>query len=202
MICLGVTSAVLLFAGCQMLPEPRADATRNYVLSGPVAAEGVSAKVSGRYQIGLRAIEIPGYLHNRRDMAVRTAANEVRFDEFARWAESLESGVGRVLKQRLLAAEGVGGVSTPPFSTDLKRDYDLVVRIQSCEGAVVEGHTVVRFVASYDVIAAGAGGQTILRRTFSAPEQTWNGRDFGALAGLLSEAVARLGDDIVANLPK
>lgn len=199
---LPVASAVaLLFSGCQVLPNSSSDPTRNYVLSSPAGTD-VAQKPLGKLQLGLRSIEVPGYLHNHRDMAVRTAANEIRYDEFSRWAESLEEGLGRVLRQRLLAADGVAGVSSFPFATDVKRDYDLVIRIQNCEGAVSDGHPVARFSASYDVLAAGSGGQVLVRRTFVAAELPWNGTDYGALAGLLSEAAARLGEDMVANLPK
>jgi len=195
--------ALSLLVGCQVLPEARVDPTRNFVLSGPTPTDPAVAKPVGKYQVGIRSIEIAGYLHNHRDMAVRTGANEIRFEEFNRWAEPLEIGINRVLKQRLLSADSIGGVMNYPFATDLKRDYDLVVRVLNCEGAVTaDGRNVARFVAAYDIVAAGAGGQVLVRRTFTAPEQGWSGADFGALAGALSEAVARLAEDIAANLPK
>lgn len=198
-----VASAWVFFlAGCQVLPNSSSDPARNYVLGGAVPASA-TVKPAGKLQLGLRSVELPGYLHNHRDMAVRTAANEIRYDEFSRWAESLEDGVARVLKQRLAGAEGVAGVSSFPFAADVSRDYDLVIRIQNCEGALGEdGRPVARLVATYDVIAAGAGGQVVVRRTFVAPDLPWNGRDFGALAGLLTEQLGKLGDDLVANLPK
>lgn len=200
----GLLGVVLsLFAGCQVLPEAKVDPTRNFVLSSPATAELAATQPVGKYQVGIRSIEIAGYLRNHRDIAVRTGANEIRFEEYSRWAEPLESGINRVLKQHLLSAEAVGGVMNYPFASDLKRDYDLVIRVQSCEGAVTaDGRNVARLAAAYDIIAAGAGGQVVVRRTFTAPEQGWNGKDFGALAGALSDAVARLAEDIAANLPR
>jgi hypothetical protein len=195
--------ALSLLAGCQVLPEAKVDPTRHFVLSGPVSTDAAVANPAGRYQLGLRAIEVAGYLYNHRDMAVRTGANELRFEEFNRWAEPLETGINRVLKQRLLSMAVVGGVVNYPFPVELKRDYDVVIRVLNCEGAMsADGRPVARFVAAYDIIAAGAGGQVVVRRTFTAPEQGWNGKDFGALAGALSEAVAHLSEDIAANLPK
>jgi hypothetical protein len=61
---------------------------------------------------------------------------------------------------------------------------------------------VARFAAAYDIIASGAGGQVVVRRTFTAPDLPWDGADFGALARLLSDGMAKLSDDIAANLPK
>lgn len=192
-----------LLAGCQVLPEAKVDPTRHFVLTGPAPTDKAVARPTGKYQVGLRGIEIAGYLHNRRDMVVRMGANELRFEEFNCWAEPLETGINRVLKQRLLSTEPVGGVMNYPFPADLKRDYDLVIRVLACEGALSsDGRPVARFVAAYDIIDAGATGQVVVRRTFTAPEQSWSGTDFGVLAGLLSDGIARLSEDIAANLPK
>ena len=195
--------AALLVGGCKILPEATIDATRYYVLDGPAATEPAAAHPAGAHQIGLRPIELPGYLHNHKDIVVRTGGNELRFEEFARWAEPLETGIGRVLKERLLSTDTIGGVATYPFSVDIRRDYDVVVRVLNCEGLTLGGKRgVARFAAAYDIIASGAGGQVVARRTFTAPDLPWDGADFGSLARLLSDSVAKLSDDIAANLPK
>jgi uncharacterized lipoprotein YmbA len=193
----------LLFGGCKILPEATNDPTRYYVLSGPTTTEPSVAKPTGAHQIGLRPVELPGYLHNHKDMVVRTGANELRFQEFALWAEPIEAGVNRVLKERLLSTEAIGGVTTYPFSVDIKRDYDVIVRVLNCEGFVHgDKPGVARFAAAYDIIASGAGGQVVVRRTFTAPDQPWDGANFSALARLLSDDIAKLSEDIAANLPK
>jgi len=195
--------AALLLAGCKILPDATVDPTRYYVLSGPVTTEPSVAHPTGAHQIGLRPVELAGYLRNHKDMIVRTGANELRFQEFALWAEPLELGVNRVLKEQLLSADTIGGVTTYPFSVDIRRDYDVVVRVLNCEGLKRgEKSSVAHFAAAYDIIAAGAGGQVVVRRTFTAPDLLWDGADFGALARLLSESMAKLSDDIAANLPK
>jgi uncharacterized lipoprotein YmbA len=200
---LGAGLALLSLVGCKILPEATVDPTRYYVLSGPATTDLAVSHPTGTHQIGLRPVELPGYLRNRKDMVVRTGPNELRFQEFALWAEPLETGASRVLRNRLLSSEKIGGVATYPFSIDIKRDYDVVVRILNCEGLVQgEKGSVARFAAGYDIIATGAGGQVVVRRTFTAPDQAWDGSDYASLARLLSEAVAKLSDDIAANLPK
>jgi uncharacterized lipoprotein YmbA len=206
LFCAGLLSAgliVLALGGCKIIPEATVDATRYFVLNGPATIDPTVAHPTGTLQIGLRPVELPGYLRNRKDMVIRTGANELRFQEFSLWAEPLEAGVNRVLKEQLLSTTTIGGVSSYPFSIDIKRDYDVVVRIFNCEG-LVQGDkgSVARFAAAYDIIASGAGGQVVTRRTFTAPDQVWDGSDYAALARLLSEAVAKLSADIAANLPK
>jgi len=195
--------ATLLLGGCKILPEASVDPTRYYVLTGPVTTEPTVVRPTSAHQLGLRPIELPGYLRNHKDMVVRTGANELRFQEFALWAEPLETGVNRVLRERLLATETIGGVSTYPFSADIKRDYDVVVRVLNCEGlAHGEKAGVARFAATYDIVASGTSGQVVVRRTFTALDQPWDGANYGTLAHLLSEDIAKLGEDIAANLPK
>ena len=201
LLCTGL--AALLSGGCNILPEASIDPSRYYVLNSPGGTEPSSPPQSRTYQIGLRPVELPSYLHQHRDMVVRTGANELRFQEFSLWAEPLESGLNRVLKERLQYLDTIGGVTTYPFSVDVRRDYDVVVRVLNCEGLMLgERKGAAHFVASYDIIASGAGGQIVVRRTFTAPDQPWNGSDFGALARLLSDDVAKLSEDIAANLPK
>ncbi len=199
---LGVALAALLVSGCKVIPDATVDPTRYYVLNSPAAVDPVVASPVGKYQIGLRPVELPGYLHNQKSIVVRLGVNEVRFQHFSCWAEPLDAGVNRVLKDRLRTTDAISGVSTYPFSVDVRRDYDVVVRVLNCEGLVRGGASVVRFAAAYDIIASGAGNQVVVRRTFNAPDQPWDGVSFGALAQLLSDAVAKLSDDIAANLPK
>lgn len=201
LLCAAAT--ILALAGCKIIPDASIDATRYFVLNGPTTTLVASAHPTGTHQIGLRPVELPGYLRNHKDMVVRTGANELRFQEFALWAEPLEAGINRALKENLLATDKIGGVTTYPFSIDIRRDYDVVVRILNCEGLKTSDTThVARFAAAYDIIASGASGQVVVRRTFTAPDLAWNGTDFAALARLLSEATAKLSEDIAANLPK
>ena len=48
---------------------------------------------------------------------------------------------------------------------------------------------------------AREGGAVVLRKTFAAPEAAWDGKDFGKLALLLSDAASALGEEIVGALP-
>jgi len=193
----------LALGGCKILPEATVDPTRYFVLNGPATTDPAVARPAGLRQIGLRPVELPGYLRTHKDIVVRTGANELQFQNYACWAESLESGINRVLKERLLATDTIGGVASYPFPLDIRRNFDVVVRVVHCEGLVKSGKSgVARFAAAYDIIASGAGGQVVVRRAFTAPDLPWDGADFGALARLLSEGVAKLSDDIAENLPK
>ena len=188
-------------AGCQLLPPAAVDATRFFVLTGHAANGNAVTQPTGHLQIGLKPVDMPAYLRTTKSMVVREGANEIRYQDYARWAEPLEAGVLRILKEQLLASPDVRGVDAHPMRGDVARDYDVAVRIIRCEGATGDG-AVARFSASYEIVAVDGSGKVHASRTFTAPDGIWDGKDFGALAKLLSDGVSGLGAQIAADLPK
>ncbi len=176
----------VLLAGCNLLPEPQADQSRYYVLeSAAPAAEAPAVR------LGLRRVEIPAYLKSKA-LVVRTGNNELRYSDTARWAEPLEAGLARALRDQLAAR---AAVSTYPFPAQQERDYDLTVQVSAAEGTD-DG---IRFAARFELVRA-ADGQVVSRRTYTAPAGAWRG-DHAQLAAQLSLAVAGLAGEILAAVP-
>jgi len=186
-LCMLASGLYLLSTGCS-LPAARPDTARTYVLR--VAAEDVAPKSSGLH-LGLFPVQLPEYL-KQRAMVVREGASEVRYNDEARWAESLDAGLTRVLRERLSAT---AQVLAYPFTTEQARDYDVRVRVQSCEGTSDGG---VVFSATFEIYAAGANGALVAQNTFTAEPAKWNGSDYAKLAGLISADATKLADAIAA----
>ena len=93
---LGLSLAV---AGCNLIPPPAPDPTRYYVLTSPEPEPAVTRVAQGSVRIGLRAVELAPYLR-KGVLVVRHGENELVFDDFARWGEPLEAGIGRDGKTR------------------------------------------------------------------------------------------------------
>lgn len=199
---LGLLSAVVLgAAGCSLLPAPKADPTRYYVLTGQPVAEELAPKAEGALVLGVKRIEIAPYL-NGKDMVVREAGNEIAYNSFSRWAEPLASSIGRAVSGRLAGSPKVERVYPQPFPFEVERDYDVSIRVMRCEGErAASGELVASFSALVEVTEAKAGGAVVLRKLFTAPPAKWDGKDFGALAAALSDGVAALGTEVVAGLP-
>jgi uncharacterized protein len=196
---MAVTATVL--GGCQLLPPGAVDTTRFFVLSASSVqtAESTAARPAGGLQIGLRPVELPAYLRATKSMVVRDGANEIRYQDYSRWAEPLESGVNRVLMEKLQAAPAVAGVDAHPLRSDVARDHLVTVRILRCEGVTGEA-AVARFSAAYEIAPGEGVAGAIRSRTYTAADQPWDGKDFNALARLLSDAVSGLGDQIAKDL--
>jgi uncharacterized lipoprotein YmbA len=172
---LGFLSSVLCLApGCNILPSPQADPVRHFTLSGP-ATDAAAAPNA----ITVRPVQLAGHLRSRA-MAVRVSANEVVYLEDVRWAEPLDEAITQMLRNRLRTVGGGASVS---------------VQVQRCELVRSDGDTV-QLAATYTVSPSGGparGG------SFAATPRTWDGRDHGALVGLLREAVNELVEAVAAD---
>ncbi len=181
---------LLLLAGCSLLPAPQPDTTRYFVLeaaSAPAPAPGADA-----VRLGLRPVEVPAYLRNKA-FAVRRNGNEIGYAADARWAEPLEAGITRVLRESLAAR---ARVTAHPFPAQAERDYDVTVRVLAADGAP----NGIRFAAVFEIARAGGEGGWLVRREFTTSGSDWAG-DHDRLAAELSAAVAALAEEIITAVP-
>jgi Uncharacterized protein conserved in bacteria len=176
------TVMVLSLAGCS-LPEAQPDLTRFYVLT-PAANGGAAGAGGTEVRVFVKAVQVPEFLRGKL-MQVRLAANEVDFVDTARWAEPLEAGVARVLRENLEA----GGLEVVNRSVD-ERALDVVVHLKRCEGARPE--RVARLSARVEIYAAGLEGRELAEEEIDVEVPGWDGEDFGQLAAKLSEAAAQM----------
>jgi uncharacterized lipoprotein YmbA len=195
---LGVALLAAFLSGCSIVPRARVDPTHTYILGVP-AEPGVPPGPGARVQVNIRALTLAGYLQGTKTMLVRRGENEIVPQVYARWAEPLDSGVARILRDRLIASGAAAGVDN---RAGIGRDADceLFVWILACEGVQnPDGSHGVRFAADYEIRFHARPEKTV-RRTFQAPSTAWDGRDFGQLAALLSASVEKLSADIAAAL--
>lgn len=185
-----VLALVLPLAGCNLLPEPSPDAARFYVLTAGDAPPAMPAADAAR--VGLRPVEVAAYLRHK-SMAERRGRSEVSYAHDARWAEPLEAGITRVLRERLGAKVRV---AAHPFPAQAERDFDVTVRVLAAEGR--EGG--VNFEAVFEITRAGGEGGWLVRRHFRTTGSPWQS-DYGRLASVLGDAVAELAEEIVTSLP-
>lgn len=191
-------AGLVLAGGCQIIPDPVADPTRFFVLTGP-GLPSTTTSPQGTLRLGLKSVELPPYLRSR-SLIVRNGRNEIAYEDFARWAEPLDSGIARVLRARLAVTPVVERVYAHPFPFNRDRDFDVSVNVIRCEGARDQNGSAVRFAAVVEITAAGTG-TVVSRQTFVAPDIAWDGRDYPALVESISAAVGRLAEAVVEQLP-
>lgn len=194
------TLAACALSGCSLL-QPHADPTRFYVLTVPsVPPERAGEGEFTRWKVGLRPVEVPAYLRSRA-MVVRTGTNEIHFADFDRWAEPLDQGISRVIKETLSSARNVDSVALNSHGDDTL-DYEVAIRVLACEGVWVEhGNGSIRFAVTWEVRSVGNNSTATKRGVFTADPVAWSGKDYGQLAERLSEAMAGASKAVAAELP-
>jgi uncharacterized lipoprotein YmbA len=173
----GLVVAALVLAGCNVLPEQQADPVRYFTLSAP-GGEGGGAADMAR----IRPVLVAGHLRSRA-LAVRVSENEIIYLEHARWAEPLDEAITQILRNRLRA---VGG------------GIVVAVQVQRCEPVRSEGN-VVQLAATYTITGPGS---VVHHGSFAATPRNWDGKDHGALVGLMRQAVIELAEDVAAAAEK
>jgi uncharacterized protein len=193
-----LTTSILL--GCSFL-QPRADPTRFYLLNahGDLNERPFQIEFK-RWKVGLMAVELPSYLRGK-SIIVRTGTNEIYFADFDRWAEPLDQGISRVLKESLSSAQNVESVAINSRGGDAL-DYEVSTRVVSCEGfRGVNGNSSTHFAVVWEIRSTATNSMPPMQGVFTADAGVWDGKDYGQLAQRLSEAVVALSKAIVVNLP-
>ncbi len=191
--------SVFAWSGCSLLPEPKSDPTRYYVLGGAGAADEAPAKAEGGLVVGLRAVQVPAYLGGKA-MIVRSHGNEIDYRDFSRWAEPLDAAISLRVADRLKQAPGVARVLTYPFPLEVARDVDVKLRVLRCEGVRADAADLAEVSVEVQVFGA-AGGDVLATKVLTAPAAAWNAGDFGQLADLLGRGVDTVADELATLLP-
>ena len=116
---------VILAAGCGSTPG-----SRFYTLSATPAPAGAQSDLS----VAVGPVTIPAVI-DRPQIVVSAGPNQVRLDEFNRWASPLQSNISRVVADNLAAILGTPRVSLFPQTMSAAADYRVAIQVQSFDSA-------------------------------------------------------------------
>jgi uncharacterized protein len=170
--------------GCSSRP------TRFYILT-PMAVE-TSAPLSVSVSVG--PVSIPAVLDNPTIM-LTVGPNELRADEFARWASPLPDNIARAVAGNLIALLGTPRVLLASETSGPNPDYRVGIAVERVESVVGQDATLdaVWTVRKTTMTGTAQSGRTIVR-------EASQGSDVNALAAAHSRAVERLSADIAAAI--
>ena len=172
---------VLLAAGCASTP-----ASRFYTLS----ATTTPAVTSSDLLVVVGPVSVPAVV-DRPQIVVTAGPNQMRLEEFNRWASPLQDNISRVVAQNLVMMLGTPRValsSQTVSATDV--GYRVAVEVQSFDSTLGEAATL---DAAWIVRRMGDGRTQTGRTTVREAVQE---KSYDALAAAHSRAVARLSQDI------
>ncbi len=179
---------VLVLSGCASTPP-----TRFFILSPIAGSERIGARMGERcFAIGIGPVKIPEYL-NQLEIVTRITQNEIRVDEFAKWAEPLENNISRALAENLSSLLCLRSIVIFPLWGQTPIDYWIDVHVIQMDGLLGEN-------AFLDVswsIADGADRRkTPLVSKQSTYKEPTGGGDYGSFVSAQSRNLASLSRDI------
>jgi uncharacterized protein len=171
---------VVAAGGCGPTP-----ASRFYSLS----AAAPSATTSSELSVAVAPVTVPAVV-DRPQIAVSTGSNEVRLDEFNRWAAPLQDNIARVVASNLVAMLGTPNVTVGTQTLGALADYRAAIEVQRFDSVPGEAATL---DAVWTVRRTKDGKAQTGRTTVREPAAQ---AGFDGLAAAHSRAVARLSRDI------
>jgi uncharacterized lipoprotein YmbA len=178
---LGILYALAALAGgCASSPP-----LNFYTLS----ATAKPATTTSNLSVAVGPVSVPAVV-DRPEIVVSTGPNEVRLDEFNRWASPLQDNLSRVISENLVAMLGTPRVSIFPQTASADANYRVAIEVQRFESMPGKA-------AMLDAIWS-------VRRMTDAKSQTGRTKvtekvqdnSYDALAAAHSRAVERLSQDI------
>jgi uncharacterized lipoprotein YmbA len=162
--------------------------SRFYALSSPTTAVGVSGETAGSLSVAVGPVTLPE-LVDRPQIVLNVGENQVRLDEFNRWASPLQDNIARVIVNNLTQELATARVWPYAQTTQATPDTQVLIDIQQFESAL---GGVVTIEASWTVRKVGGAAKT----GRSLVREPTAGADFDALVAAHSRALARVSGDI------
>lgn len=171
-----------LAAGCSTPPP-----SRFYTLAA--TATSTSAPQPSTLVIAVGPVTVPSVV-DRPEFVVSTGPNEVRLDDFNRWASPLQDGLSRAIAENLVAILGTPRVVRFPQTLATEPDYRVAVEVRTFESTPGKSTA----LDAVWTVRRAKDGKTSTGRTSAREAVSESGYD--ALAAAHSRAVARLSEDI------
>ncbi|MFH1440723.1 MAG: PqiC family protein [Candidatus Omnitrophota bacterium] len=186
---------VLTLSGC--LSVSNSPASRFYTLSGTGTLQSIDDKkfdIASGLIIGVGPVKIPEYL-NRPQIVTQDKNKMLKFAEFDRWGESLDSSICRLINEGLTVMLPSAAIRLFPWNLDIPVDYQVIVDIVQLECELDKD---LYLVAQWSVIDLSDRKMMLIKR--SEFRQPISPRNYSGLAKTLSVACASLSEEIAQAL--
>jgi len=171
---------VALAASCASPPS------RFYTLS---AAANTPAATTSNLSVVVGPVSVPPVV-DRPQIVVTTGPNQVRLEEFNRWASPLQSNISRVVAENLVAMLGTPRVILFSQALGVDVDYRVAIEVQRFESAPGEASILdAVWTVSRTKDGKSQTGRTTVREVAAD-------KGYDALASAHSRGLARLSQDI------
>ena len=162
-----------------------------YTLSPSAAAIAAEAPCNCSVVVG--PVSIPA-IDNGPQIVVNTGPNQVRLDEFNRWASPLQSNIVRVVAQNLVTLLGTPQITLFQEALNADSEYHVAIEVQSFESTLGEAAT----LNAVWMVRRTKDGKTQTGRTSVREPLTQKG--YTALISAHDRGLLQLSQDIAAGV--
>jgi uncharacterized lipoprotein YmbA len=182
-----MTCCATLTCGCASSPQ-----SRFYTLSAQSSGPPAEAPAPAPVTIVLTMVNVPEIV-DRPQIVVRTSIDEVQFNEFDRWADSLKSQIRRVIVADLAAQFPGGIVYGSQGAVDLASAYQVSIEIQSFESAPADAAAISMLWSIRPPKGTSVNGRSVVHEPAGGP-------GYDMVVAAHSRALARASEDIAAAI--
>lgn len=185
----------LLLSGCI---GQKSSPSKYYLLTGLTPdTPTLLTDSSSAPMVTVEKVEIPAFL-DRPQMVLSYGSNQLQFAEFDRWAEPIETGFTRVLRENLARLLGSEQVSAHPWGRHFAADFTVTTVIIDLK-ADPDAKTV-KLTALWKIAGPDGKYQFETREKLYREKITGSKSDYSAIALAISRTIAALSADIAQNL--
>jgi len=187
----------MVVLGCASTPPTRFFALSSLSDSGKME----SPEDKRCFSIGIGPVKIPGYV-NQQEIVTRIAPNELRADEFAKWAEPLEDNISRVIAENLSSLLCIKSIAIFPWKALTPIDFRLDVHVIRMDGMLGENAIL---DVSWTISDGTDRKKAPLLRRRTGYKEPMGGEDYGAFVSTQSRNLGRLSREIaeaIQTLPQ
>ncbi|PKN62740.1 MAG: hypothetical protein CVU57_23065 [Deltaproteobacteria bacterium HGW-Deltaproteobacteria-15] len=188
-LCYLVCLITAMLWGCAGTPP-----SRFYGLSPMPPLESSPFEETRSLTVGVTRLTLPDFL-DKPQIATRLGPNEIRYDEFNRWAEPLKDNLSRVLAENLSVLLGPDRVLVSANAGALLSDYQVWVEVIQFEAGPGGDFSL---TAQWSLFRQ-EGKKVLIRKRFNILEQA-GGSDYVAMVAAGSRAVAALSREIAGAI--
>lgn len=186
---LSVACLVFFLSGCVSSPK-----TTYYTLSAAPVPQALSTKQNLRVMVG--PISLPDMV-DQPQLVVQSSDNEVKLQEYHRWAGSLKSDVARVMVANLARDLGTSNVWSFSQTIQTNFDFQVLIDVQNLESKLGESVVLdVLWTIKPKKSLTGKSGNTQVKMGRSLVRVPVTGPGIEALVAAQSKAFALASTDI------
>jgi uncharacterized lipoprotein YmbA len=160
------------------------------------AGESRKFDIASKAIIGIGPIDIPEY-QNRPHMVTQDKDGMLKFAQFERWGESLDSGLARLILENLTLMLPSAEFQIFPCNFAIPLDYQIIINVVQLESQLDKE---VSLVTQWTIVDAKTKKMLLTKR--SQIRQAINPHTYSGLAQALSRACSLLSSEIAENLAK